>query len=67
MTLEISFLKLNNADVLFGNETLTWKIYITNKALPITKQVQIINKKNFVIVALDADNKTFVVHLAIWE
>ena len=61
------FLKLSNADMLFGEKTLIWRTYITNKALFITKQVQIINKKNFVIAVLDTDSKTFVVHMAIWE
>ena len=55
------FLKISNADVSFGEKTLTWKTYITNKALLTTEQVQIINKKDFVIAALDADSKTFVV------
>ena len=50
--LGMPFLKLSNADVSFGKEIFTWKIYTTNKALPTTKQVQLINKKNFVIVAL---------------
>ena len=63
--LGISFLKISNADVLFGEEILTWKTYITNKALATTEQVQIINKRDFVIAALDADSKTFVVHVAI--
>ena len=30
--LRMLFLKLSNADVLFGEETLTWRIYITNEA-----------------------------------
>ena len=51
----------------FVEETLTWRIYTTNKALPTIEQVQIINKKDFVIVALDANSKTFVLHVAIWE
>ena len=59
------FLKISNADVSFGEETLTWKIYTTNKALPTTKQVQIVNLKEFVIVALDVNSKMFVVHMAI--
>ena len=59
------FLKISNADVSFGKGTLMWKIYTTNKALPTTEQVQIINKKDFVIAALDADSETFVVHVAI--
>ena len=63
--LKMLFLKISNADMSFGKKTLTWKTYITNKALPTTEQVQIINKKDFIIAALDADSKTFVVHVAI--
>ena len=63
--LRMLFLKISNADVSFGEETLTWKIYTTNKALPTTKQVQIVNLKEFVIVALDVNSKMFVVHMAI--
>ena len=65
--LGMSFLKFNNADMSFGKRALTWKIYITNKALFTTKQVQIINKKDFVIAVLDANSETFVVHVAIRE
>ena len=61
------FLKFSNADILFDKETLTWKIYIINKALLTTEQVQIVNPKEFVIVALDAESKTFVLHVTIWE
>ena len=63
--LGMPFLKISNADMSFGEGTLTWKTYTTNKALPITEWVQIINKKDFVITALDADSKTFVVYMAI--
>ena len=65
--LGMPFLKISNADMSFGERTLTWKTYTTNEALSITEQVQIIDKKDFVIVALDADNKIFVVHVAIRE
>ena len=61
------FLKISNANVSFDKKILTWKTYTTNKALPTTEQVQIINKKNFVIAALNANSKTFVVYVAIWE
>ena len=37
--LGMSFLKLSNADVSFGEKTLTWKSYTTNKVLPTTEQV----------------------------
>ena len=63
--LGMPFLKFSNADVLFGERILIWRTYTTNKALLTTKRVQIIDKKNFVIAALDANSKTFVVHVAI--
>ena len=49
----------------FSEKTLTWRTYTTNKALPTTKQVQIVDLKEFVIAALDIVSKTFVVHMAI--
>ena len=61
------FLKLSNADVLFDEKTLMWRTYTTSKALAITEQVQIIDKKNFIIVALDANSKTIVMYIAIRE
>ena len=61
------FLKLSNADMSFGKKILTWRTYTINKALPTTERVQIIDNKGFVIVALDANNKTFVMHVAIRE
>ena len=65
--LGMPFLKISNADVAFGEGTLTWKSYTTNKALPTTKRVRLVIPKEFVIAALDADSKTFVVHVAIKE
>ena len=40
---------------------------MTNKAIPTTKQVQIVNLKEFVIAALNANNETFMVYMAIWQ
>ena len=65
--LEMSFLKISNVNMSFGEKTLMWKIYITNETLPITEQVQIINLEEFVIAALDIDSETFVVHMIIQE
>ena len=65
--LGMPFLKISNADVAFGEGTLTWKSYTTNKALPTTERVQLVDPKEFVIAALDADSETFVVHVAIRE
>ena len=61
------FLKISNTDMVFGERTLTWKSYITNKVLPTTKQVQVIDPKEFVIVVLDIDSKTFIIHVALRE
>ena len=65
--LGMPFLKISNADIAFGEETLTWKSYTTNEALPTTERVRLVDPKEFVIVALDTDSKTFVVHVAIQE
>ena len=65
VVLGMPFLKISNADVAFGEKTLTWKSYTTNKALPTTERVQLVNLKEFVIAALDADSETFVLHVAI--
>ena len=67
VVLRMPFLKISNANIAFAKETLTWKSYTTNKALPTTKQVQLVNPKEFVIAELDADSKTFVVYVAIRE
>ena len=65
MILGMPFLKISNADVSFGEKTLKWKSYTINKALPTIKQVQLVDPKEFVIATLDADSKTFVMHVAI--
>ena len=65
VVLEILFLKISNADLAFGKETLTWKLYTTNKALPTTKQVQLVNSKKFVIAALNVNSEIFVIHVTI--
>ena len=59
------FLKMSNAGMSFNKKTFMWKFYITNKALPTTKQVQIVNLKEFVIAILDMGSKTFIVCMAI--
>ena len=61
------FLNISNADIAFGEGTLTQRSYITNKALPTTKQVQLVDLKELVIVVFDVDSKTFIVHVAIQE
>ena len=67
VVLEMPFLTLSNADIQFPEKELTWRSYTTAKALPTTKWVELIDKKEFVKVALDENSETFVVHVAILE
>ena len=67
MVLGMLFLKISNADVAFGKETLMWKSYTANEALPTTEQIQLVDLMEFVIAALDVDSETFVVYVAIRE
>ena len=63
--LEMFFLKISNANVVFGEKTLMWKSYTTKKALGTTKRVHLVDLKEFVIAALDTDSEIFVMHVAI--
>ena len=63
--LNMSCLKISNMVILFGEKTLIWKFYTISKALSTIKQVQIVDLKEFVIAALDVNNKTFVMHVTI--
>lgn len=59
------FFKFSNAYILFSKKTLKFRFYIIKIFLSITKQVYIINKKNFVIIVLDANSKTFIIYMLI--
>ena len=65
VVLGMPFLKISNADVVFGEETLKWRSYTINEALSTTERLQLVDPKDFVIAALNRDSKTFVVHVAI--
>ena len=64
VVLGMPFLTLSNANVQFVEKELTWRSYTTAKALPTTKRVELINKKEFAKTALDENSETFVVHVA---
>lgn len=61
---EILFLTFSNANIQFAEGNLTWKTYTAVEALFTTKKIQIINQKEFVKVALDPNQKAFIVHIA---
>ena len=67
MVLRMPFLTLSNADIQFAAKELTWRSYTAAKALPTTKRVELINKKEFAKAALDEESETFVVHVAALE
>ena len=46
---------------------LIWRCYITAKALPTTKRVELINEKKFAKAALDKESETFIVYVAALE
>ena len=62
--LEMPFLTLSNADIQFVEMELTWRSYTAKEALPTTRKVELINKKEFAKAALDENIKAFVVHVS---
>ena len=64
VVLGMPFLTLSNVNVQFVEKKLTWRFYTTAKALPTSKWVELIDKKEFAKVALDENFKIFVVHIA---
>lgn len=67
VVLEMFFLSFSNVNIYFDTKKLIWKTYITTKAMPIARQVEQINKHNFVKVALDENSETFVVFVITLE
>ena len=57
-------LSFSDVNIWFVERKITWRRYTTAVALPMTQRVKLINKKEFAAAVLDADNKTFVVHIA---
>ena len=67
VVLGIPFLTLSGADVDFPKRELWWRSYTTEEALPTTKQVELVGKKEFAAAALDPGHEIFVVHVASLE
>ena len=63
VVLRMPFLTLSNADIKFAQKELTWRSYTTAEALPTTKRVEIIDRKEFAKAALDENVEAFVVHV----
>ena len=64
VVLSMAFLTFRNANIQFAKKELTWRTYTIKKAFPITRQVEIINQKEFAKAALDKNVEAFVVHVS---
>ncbi len=64
IVLRMPFLIISNADVNFQARDLKWRSYTTGKVLSIIKRVELIEKKEFTVAALDPENEAFIVHVA---
>ena len=64
VVLQMPFLTLGNANIQFVEKELAWRSYTSVEALPITKRVELINKKEFAKTVLDEESETFVVYVA---
>ena len=67
VVLGMPFFTFSNADIQFVEKELTWRSYTAVEALPTTKYVELIDKKEFAKAPLDEESETFVVHVAILE
>ena len=57
------FLTLSNTDVDFLDQDLRWKTYTTEEALPTTKRIELVGKKEFAAAVLDQEYETYIVHV----
>ncbi len=61
------FLTMSNADVDFQVRDLQWRFYTTRDILLITRQIELIEKKEFVAVVLNPEHKSFLIHIAVFN
>ena len=64
VVLRMPFLTLSGADVGFSSRELRWRTYTTDEALPTTRHVKLVGKKEFAAAALDPEYETYIVHVA---
>lgn len=67
VVLRIFFLDFSNSYFQYGIEKFTWKSYTIIKALLITSQVELINKREFAQATLNKNSKTFMIYMAVLE
>ena len=64
VVLGMPFLTLSGADVDFSGRELRWKTYTAKEALPTTRRVELVGKKEFAAAAIDPEHETYVVYVA---
>lgn len=64
IALRISFLILSNIKINFLKRKLNLRSYTTIETLPTTKQIKLVEKKKFIVIALDLNNEIFIIHVA---
>ena len=65
VVLGMPFLTLSKADVRFAERELVWRTYTAAEALPTTRRVEIIDKREFTAAVLNADDEIFMVYVAV--
>ena len=67
MVFGMPFLTLSDANVDFPKKELRWRFYTIKEALPTTKRIELVGKKEFAAAALDPRYETFIVYVAFFE
>ena len=57
------FLTLCSADIDFLGRELRWRTYTTKEALQLTRRIELVDKKEFAVAALDPEYETYLVHV----
>lgn len=60
----MSLLAFSNANIQFDKGLLTWKLYIASEVLCTTKQVELVDKKQFARAAMNENVEVLVIDLA---
>ena len=63
VVLGMLFLTFSGAYVDFLGRELRWRTYITEEALPTTKRVELVGKKEFAAAAVNLDHETYIVYV----
>ena len=64
VVLDILFLTFSNTNVQFAKKKLTQRTYTTEKGLPTTRWVELIDQKEFAKAALEENIEVFVVYVS---